>query len=64
MQWLELVYEMPMFFRFAKVLEENLDENEKTRRLGRIDEGHLGFVDFEKVEIIEKIMRARTQLRF
>ena len=26
-QWLELVYEMATFFRFAKVLEENLDEN-------------------------------------
>ena len=26
-QWLELVYEMATFFRFAKVLEENFDEN-------------------------------------
>ena len=50
---------MPIFFRFAKVLEENFDENEKTRRLGRIDEGHLGFLDFKKVEIIEK-NNART----
>ena len=54
---------MATFFRFAKVLEENFDENEKTRRLGRKDEGHLRFLDFKKVEIIEKIMRARTQLR-
>ena len=27
MQWLELVYEMATFFRFAKVLGENFDEN-------------------------------------
>ena len=26
-QWLELVYEMVTFYRFAKVLEENFDEN-------------------------------------
>ena len=26
-QWLELVYEMATFFRFAKVLEEHFDEN-------------------------------------
>ena len=26
-QWLELVYEMATFFRFAKLLEENCDEN-------------------------------------
>ena len=26
-QWLELVYEMTTFYRFAKVLEENFDEN-------------------------------------
>ena len=25
--WLELVYEMAMFYRFAKVLEGNFDEN-------------------------------------
>ena len=26
-QWLKLVQEMATFFRFAKVLEENFDEN-------------------------------------
>ena len=26
-QWLELVYEMATVFRFAKALEENVDEN-------------------------------------
>ena len=26
-QWLELVYAMATFYRFAKVLKENFDEN-------------------------------------
>ena len=26
-QWLELVYEIAMFYRLGKVLEENFDEN-------------------------------------
>ena len=30
-QWLELVYEMAKVFRFAKALDENVDENVKLK---------------------------------
>ena len=49
-QWLELVYEMATFYHFAKVLEEDFDENESCN----LHEGHLWFLDLKKVEIIEK----------
>ena len=51
-QWLELVYEMATFYRFAKVFEENFDQKWIIKILRRLNEGRLRFLDLKNVEII------------
>ena len=51
-QWLELVFKMATFYRFAKVFEENFDQKWIIKILRRLNEGRLRFLDLKNVEII------------
>ena len=49
-----------VFFRFFRELEENLDANGLFKFLRSLNEGHLRFLDFQKVKLLKELMHART----
>ena len=63
-QWLELVYEMAKFFSFCQSFGRNFWLKWIIKILSGLNEGHLRFFDLKKVEIIEEMMRASSQLQF